>query len=53
MVQYVVMPTHFSRDHPEVVRILRGFRVFDISHCDCPPCPKIWPELLTARAPRP
>jgi antirestriction protein ArdC len=41
-------------EHPEVVHILRGFRVvhvFDISQCDGPPWPEVRPELLTGAAP--
>jgi antirestriction protein ArdC len=41
-------------EHPEVVRILRGFRVvhvFDISQCDGPPWPEVRPELLSGQAP--
>src|SRR5438105_83665 len=41
-------------DHPELVRILRGFRVvhvFDISQCDGPPWPEVGPEPLSGQAP--
>jgi antirestriction protein ArdC len=41
-------------EHPEVVRILRGFRVvhvFDIEQCDGPPWPDVRPALLTGDAP--
>lgn len=45
---------HEDNDQPEVVRILRGFRVvhvFDISQCDGPPWPEVAPTLLTGDAP--
>jgi antirestriction protein ArdC len=45
---------HEEDDQPEVVRILRGFRVvhvFDISQCDGPPWPEVAPTLLTGDAP--
>jgi antirestriction protein ArdC len=41
-------------EHPEVVRILGGFRVvyvFDIEQCDGPPWPDVRPALLTGDAP--
>jgi antirestriction protein ArdC len=45
---------HEEDDQPEVVRILRGFRVvhvFDISQCDGPPWPEVAPTLLSGDAP--
>jgi len=45
---------HEDNNQPEVVRILRGFRVvhvFDISQCDGPPWPEVAPTLLTGDAP--
>jgi hypothetical protein len=45
---------HEEDDQPEVLRILRGFRVvhvFDISQCDGPPWPEVAPTLLTGDAP--
>jgi hypothetical protein len=41
-------------EHPEVARVLRGFRVahvFDICQCDGPPWPEVRPALLTGPAP--
>lgn len=43
-----------DRERPEVVRLLRGFRVvhvFDIAQCDGPPTPEVRPELLSGDAP--
>ena len=43
-----------EQEQPELVRILRGFRVvhvFDIGQCDGPPLPDLQPVLLTGDAP--
>jgi antirestriction protein ArdC len=45
---------HEDNNQPEVVRILRGFRVvhvFDISQCDGPPWPEVAPTPLSGDAP--